>query len=393
MKLLLFLFAVMAASKAETNELLKQANQQITAKLFTEVVKQHPKESVVLSAFSVLTPLAQLSLASDGESHDELLKAIGMPNDDTTKTVFSSLTKDVRSVKGVELKVASKVYIPTNFELNDQFLAVTKDVFDSEVQNIDFLKNDDAAKTINTWVEDHTNNRIKDLVEPSSFDSNTRAVLVNAIYFKGSWKEKFNKNHTQNRKFYVSKDQSVDIPFMYKKDHFLYGESEELNAQLLQLPYEGDEASFLVVLPRDVDGLPALEEKLKNPSLLENAVQNMRSVEVVVYLPKFKIETTTNLKDALENMDVTKIFSSEANLNRLLKGQGDLFVSDAKQKAFIEVNEDGAEAAAANVFIFGRCSTFMLEPTPEFIANKPFYFEIRQSDRPLFTGALKSAVV
>ncbi|XP_013188533.2 antichymotrypsin-2 isoform X1 [Amyelois transitella] len=393
MKLLLFLFAVMAASKAETNELLKQANQQITAKLFTEVVKQHPKESVVLSAFSVLTPLAQLSLASDGESHDELLKAIGMPNDDTTKTVFSSLTKDVRSVKGVELKVASKVYIPTNFELNDQFLAVTKDVFDSEVQNIDFLKNDDAAKTINTWVEDHTNNRIKDLVEPSSFDSNTRAVLVNAIYFKGSWKEKFNKNHTQNRKFYVSKDQSVDIPFMYKKDHFLYGESEELNAQLLQLPYEGDEASFLVVLPRDVDGLPALEEKLKNPSLLENAVQNMRSVEVVVYLPKFKIETTTNLKDALENMDVTKIFSSEANLNRLLKGQGDLFVSDAKQKAFIEVNEDGAEAAAANVFVVDRCSPFMLELTPEFIADKPFYFEIRQSDRPLFTGAMKSAVV
>ncbi|XP_013188579.2 antichymotrypsin-2 isoform X6 [Amyelois transitella] len=385
MKLLLFLFAVMAASKAETNELLKQANQQITAKLFTEVVKQHPKESVVLSAFSVLTPLAQLSLASDGESHDELLKAIGMPNDDTTKTVFSSLTKDVRSVKGVELKVASKVYIPTNFELNDQFLAVTKDVFDSEVQNIDFLKNDDAAKTINTWVEDHTNNRIKDLVEPSSFDSNTRAVLVNAIYFKGSWKEKFNKNHTQNRKFYVSKDQSVDIPFMYKKDHFLYGESEELNAQLLQLPYEGDEASFLVVLPRDVDGLPALEEKLKNPSLLENAVQNMRSVEVVVYLPKFKIETTTNLKDALENMDVTKIFSSEANLNRLLKGQGDLFVSDAKQKAFIEVNEDGAEAAAANAFVAETTSLVISEPL-QFNADKPFYFELRHHNKPLFNG-------
>ncbi|XP_013188597.2 antichymotrypsin-2 isoform X7 [Amyelois transitella] len=381
MKLLLFLFAVMAASKAETNELLKQANQQITAKLFTEVVKQHPKESVVLSAFSVLTPLAQLSLASDGESHDELLKAIGMPNDDTTKTVFSSLTKDVRSVKGVELKVASKVYIPTNFELNDQFLAVTKDVFDSEVQNIDFLKNDDAAKTINTWVEDHTNNRIKDLVEPSSFDSNTRAVLVNAIYFKGSWKEKFNKNHTQNRKFYVSKDQSVDIPFMYKKDHFLYGESEELNAQLLQLPYEGDEASFLVVLPRDVDGLPALEEKLKNPSLLENAVQNMRSVEVVVYLPKFKIETTTNLKDALENMDVTKIFSSEANLNRLLKGQGDLFVSDAKQKAFIEVNEDGAEAAAANEFGVEALSL----PTELFL-NHPFYFQLGTGNNVLFSG-------
>ncbi|XP_013188547.2 antichymotrypsin-2 isoform X3 [Amyelois transitella] len=389
MKLLLFLFAVMAASKAETNELLKQANQQITAKLFTEVVKQHPKESVVLSAFSVLTPLAQLSLASDGESHDELLKAIGMPNDDTTKTVFSSLTKDVRSVKGVELKVASKVYIPTNFELNDQFLAVTKDVFDSEVQNIDFLKNDDAAKTINTWVEDHTNNRIKDLVEPSSFDSNTRAVLVNAIYFKGSWKEKFNKNHTQNRKFYVSKDQSVDIPFMYKKDHFLYGESEELNAQLLQLPYEGDEASFLVVLPRDVDGLPALEEKLKNPSLLENAVQNMRSVEVVVYLPKFKIETTTNLKDALENMDVTKIFSSEANLNRLLKGQGDLFVSDAKQKAFIEVNEDGAEAAAANVMI-GLGASYNPNMAT-FVADKPFYFELRNQNAPLFSGRLVQA--
>ncbi|XP_053602602.1 alaserpin-like isoform X13 [Plodia interpunctella] len=386
MKLLFCLFAVMAAVKSDTNELLKHANQKFTAKMLSEVVKQNPQKSVVLSAFSVLTPLAQLSLASEGASHDELLNAIGMPNDNSTKEVFTSLTKDVSKIQGVELKLASKVYVAANYELNEQFQATTKKVFNSEVQNVNFVKNLEAAKTINTWVEDQTNKRIKDLVEPSELDGSTRAVLVNAIYFKGSWLEKFDPKLTQNKKFQVSKDKSVDLPFMYKNKNFKYGESQELNAQLLELPYQGEEASFLVVLPREVDGLAALEEKLKDPTVLQKAIDNMSPQEVNVYLPKFKIETTTDLKQALENMDVKKVFdASQAKLTGLLKSPETLFISAAKQKAFIEVNEEGAEAAAANVFI-GVGASLFVNPTVEFMADRPFYFEIRSNGKPLFTG-------
>ncbi|XP_053602601.1 alaserpin-like isoform X12 [Plodia interpunctella] len=390
MKLLFCLFAVMAAVKSDTNELLKHANQKFTAKMLSEVVKQNPQKSVVLSAFSVLTPLAQLSLASEGASHDELLNAIGMPNDNSTKEVFTSLTKDVSKIQGVELKLASKVYVAANYELNEQFQATTKKVFNSEVQNVNFVKNLEAAKTINTWVEDQTNKRIKDLVEPSELDGSTRAVLVNAIYFKGSWLEKFDPKLTQNKKFQVSKDKSVDLPFMYKNKNFKYGESQELNAQLLELPYQGEEASFLVVLPREVDGLAALEEKLKDPTVLQKAIDNMSPQEVNVYLPKFKIETTTDLKQALENMDVKKVFdASQAKLTGLLKSPETLFISAAKQKAFIEVNEEGAEAAAANGAVASVLSMVIhTRPPVNFIANRPFYFEMssRRTNTSLFNG-------
>ncbi|XP_053602605.1 antichymotrypsin-2-like isoform X16 [Plodia interpunctella] len=390
MKLLFCLFAVMAAVKSDTNELLKHANQKFTAKMLSEVVKQNPQKSVVLSAFSVLTPLAQLSLASEGASHDELLNAIGMPNDNSTKEVFTSLTKDVSKIQGVELKLASKVYVAANYELNEQFQATTKKVFNSEVQNVNFVKNLEAAKTINTWVEDQTNKRIKDLVEPSELDGSTRAVLVNAIYFKGSWLEKFDPKLTQNKKFQVSKDKSVDLPFMYKNKNFKYGESQELNAQLLELPYQGEEASFLVVLPREVDGLAALEEKLKDPTVLQKAIDNMSPQEVNVYLPKFKIETTTDLKQALENMDVKKVFdASQAKLTGLLKSPETLFISAAKQKAFIEVNEEGAEAAAANEFGIAYLSAVISNPLT-FEANHPFVFFLRKGDTILFSGVYMS---
>ncbi|XP_053602611.1 antichymotrypsin-2-like isoform X22 [Plodia interpunctella] len=380
----------MAAVKSDTNELLKHANQKFTAKMLSEVVKQNPQKSVVLSAFSVLTPLAQLSLASEGASHDELLNAIGMPNDNSTKEVFTSLTKDVSKIQGVELKLASKVYVAANYELNEQFQATTKKVFNSEVQNVNFVKNLEAAKTINTWVEDQTNKRIKDLVEPSELDGSTRAVLVNAIYFKGSWLEKFDPKLTQNKKFQVSKDKSVDLPFMYKNKNFKYGESQELNAQLLELPYQGEEASFLVVLPREVDGLAALEEKLKDPTVLQKAIDNMSPQEVNVYLPKFKIETTTDLKQALENMDVKKVFdASQAKLTGLLKSPETLFISAAKQKAFIEVNEEGAEAAAANEFGIAYLSAVISNPLT-FEANHPFVFFLRKGDTILFSGVYMS---
>ncbi|KAM3962958.1 antitrypsin isoform 2-T2 [Aphomia sociella] len=396
MKLLICLIGVIATVMAEDSDVaiektLKAGNDLFTARLFPEVVKQHPDKSVILSAFSVLTPLAQLSLASVGASHDEIIRAIGFPNDNVTKEVFTYVNSKLHSVKGVELKMANKVYIPDGFALNDNFAAVAKNVFDSEVQNVDFTKSVDTAKLINTWVEDHTNKRIKDLVSSDSLGTDTRAVLVNAIYFKGSWKEKFNKDHTSDRDFHVTKDKTIKVPTMYKEDTFLYGESEELDAKLLQLPYEGDEASFLIVLPNEIDGLPALEEKLKDPSLLEKAIKNMHSLEVEVFLPKFKIETQTNLKDALQNMDVKKLFSPGAHLDNLLKDVNDnLYVSEAIQKAFIEVNEEGAEAAAANEFLIMTESAKLL---PIISVDRPFYFQLRQNDNPLFNGVVVQPVI
>ncbi|XP_073951129.1 alaserpin-like isoform X6 [Choristoneura fumiferana] len=391
MKTFILLSAVMAVALASNNEIekiLNDGNNVFTSKFFEEVVKEKPGESVVMSAFSVMQPLAQLALASVGHSHDEILKVIGLPNDNVTKEVFPLVNSRLRAVKGVELKMANKIYLPLDAKIKEDFGALSKSVFGSEFKNIDFAEPEPAAKEINEWVEDHTNHRIKNLVNSDSFSDNTRAVLVNALYFKGSWLDKFDKALTTDRDFHVSKDKTVQIPTMFKKAEFKFAESHELDAKLLELPYEGEEASMLIILPNEIDGLPALQEKLKVPSALETAIDNMYKVEVNVYLPKFKIETQIDLKKILMSVGVNDLFdSATARLNNLLENESGLFVSNAIQKAFIEVNEEGAEAAAANAFMVAYADFVgPTPPKPEFRADRPFLYILKSGDNKLFSG-------
>ncbi|XP_022816324.1 alaserpin-like isoform X1 [Spodoptera litura] len=394
MKLFICVLALAATAMSDSNlDILKAGSDQFTAKMFQEVVKAKPNENIVMSAFSLLSPLAQLGLASEGESHDEVLRAIGLPNDNVTKEVFTEVNRQLRSVKGIELNLASRVYVRQGEELNPQFAAVSRDVFNSDARNIDFSKNVEAAKEINTWVEDQTNHRIKDLVAADSLDALTAAVLVNAMYFKGKWKIPFKPEQTEDRDFHVSKDEIVKKPTMHVVDDFKYGESKELDAKLLEMSYSGDESSLLIVLPNEIDGINNLVKKLENPELLSKAMENMYTNEVIVDLPKFKIETTTDLADILYKMNIKKLFTrGEARLNYLIKDAKDLYVSNALQKAFIEVNEEGAEAAVANDFSLDVRAAF--RSTYDFRADHPFVFAILCNSKELyrnlntFTGVL-----
>nr|XP_026485753.1 alaserpin-like isoform X5 [Vanessa tameamea] len=389
MKLLLCIcflsIAVSAMAEQDVDQILQDGNNKFTANMFNEVVKANKEKSIVLSAYSVMPPLAQLALASVGESHDELLNAIGMPNDNVTKAAFSFANSKLRSTKGVTLQTASKIYVAQNYELNNEFAAVSRDTFGSEVKNVDFSKNTEVAAEVNAWVEDQTNHRIKDLVDPASLTSDTRALLVNAIYFKGTWKIPFQTFATKDRDFHVTKNKVVQVPTMYNKDTYSYTESIELNAQILEIPYEGDEASCVFVLPREIDGINELAEKLKDPTVLDKAMSNMREIEVEVYLPKFKIETTTDLKDILQKMDVQRLFSPKtARLDNLLKHTSNLYIDSALQKAFIEINEEGAEAAAANDFGIRVLSG--IPDALQFEADHPFVFYLYNGNNILFNG-------
>nr|XP_026485750.1 alaserpin-like isoform X2 [Vanessa tameamea] len=396
MKLLLCIcflsIAVSAMAEQDVDQILQDGNNKFTANMFNEVVKANKEKSIVLSAYSVMPPLAQLALASVGESHDELLNAIGMPNDNVTKAAFSFANSKLRSTKGVTLQTASKIYVAQNYELNNEFAAVSRDTFGSEVKNVDFSKNTEVAAEVNAWVEDQTNHRIKDLVDPASLTSDTRALLVNAIYFKGTWKIPFQTFATKDRDFHVTKNKVVQVPTMYNKDTYSYTESIELNAQILEIPYEGDEASCVFVLPREIDGINELAEKLKDPTVLDKAMSNMREIEVEVYLPKFKIETTTDLKDILQKMDVQRLFSPKtARLDNLLKHTSNLYIDSALQKAFIEINEEGAEAAAANVFGVSYATSVMQPKFYQlFMADRAFYFAVKSKSLTLFNGVLRS---
>ncbi|XP_047514143.1 alaserpin-like [Pieris napi] len=388
MKLALFyLFSVAAVTIAVNVPTdLKSGNDAFTSRMFYEIVKYNPQQSVVLSGYSVLTPLAQLALASEGESHHQLLKAIGMPNDNAIIAAFSEAKRNLKTINGVELKTASKIYVTSKSEVYENFATTIRDVFDSEFKNVDFTQAQKTANEINAWVEEQTNKKIKDLVNPYSLNANTHAVLVNAIYFKGLWQKPFNHGNTYDQVFHITKERSVTVPMMYQKSYFNYVEVPELDAKVLQMFYEGREASMILVLPNEIDGIIQLAEKLRDPSAVDRAIYNMYYRQVHVTIPKFKIETTTNLRLVLSNMNVTKLFvPGQARLSKMLMEWDDLFITDAIQKAFIEVNEDGAEAAAANEFD-GMTASLDSQPPVTFFANRPFYFEIRVNDIPIFNG-------
>ncbi|XP_026328597.1 alaserpin-like [Hyposmocoma kahamanoa] len=370
----------------ELDQFLEKGNNQFTAKMYCEVIRANPCKNMVMSAFSALVPLAQLSLASEGASHDELLQIIGLPNDNTTKVVFSNLNKKLQAIEGIVLKTASKIYVAVAAELNPEFSAAIKDIFNSEVENVDFSKNTEAANKMNRWVENQTDHRIKDLISANDLDANISSILLNAIYFKGNWNEPFEKEKTKEEDFHVSKDQTITVPMMHNNAKFLYANSSELNAQLLEMPYKRHEATFIVILPNEVDGLTALEEKLGDPAALDKAVLQMKIYDVNVSLPKFKIESKIDLKDILEEMKVKRIFDpKQAQLNRLLKNQYELYVNKAIQKAFIEVNEIGTEAAAANEFEL-MVGSGPPAPKSSFIADKPFYYGLNIGHTTILSG-------
>jgi len=240
--------------------------------------------------------------------------------------------------------------------------------------------------TINQWVEDKTNAKIKDLLPDGTINSMTAAVLVNAVYFKGDWLNKFDPNSTQPGDFKASPSVKFRVNLMHATKKFDYGRNRDLEFHVLQMPYKGEELSMVVLLPFADDGLEALEGKL-NAEVLLNAVQETRNMKVEVTLPKFKIEESIDLTEKLGLMGIVDLFSDSADLSGVT-ADVPLKVSKVVHKSFIEVNEEGAEAAAATgAVMMLRC---MPAPPPLFTADHPFLFGIfdKRTEVFLFWGRI-----
>ncbi|XP_050354467.1 antichymotrypsin-2-like isoform X2 [Nymphalis io] len=345
---------------------------QFSAKFCNELDKS---TSVVSSPLSAEFVLALLTLGTSEPAHSELLTSLGIPGDDDIRSSFSSVSAKLKSIKGVTLKIANKVYIKEgDYDLDGQLKADAIKVFDAALEKVNFSNGAAAANLINKWVEEQTNEKIKELLSADSLNNDTRLVLLNAIYFKGTWKKQFDPAHTIEQPFHVDDKNTVDVPMMYKKDDYHYGESSELRAQMLQIPYVGDEASMLIILPRDITGLDAVMKKLADGYDLLAEMDKMYKTKVQVTIPKFKIETEIDLATVLPKLGIKAIFNSQdSGITKVLSKPEQLFVSKAVQKAFIEVNEEGAEAAAATAMGIMLCSAMIDEdPVLSFVADRPF---------------------
>nr|AFQ01141.1 serine protease inhibitor 005 [Chilo suppressalis] len=367
---------------------LSSAIARFSAKFLNELDKT---KSVVSSPLSAEFVLALLALGTTDKAHDELLTTLGISDDDSIRSSFASVSSKFKTIKGVTLDVANKVYVMEGgYDLQPQLKEDAVKVFDAAFEKVDFCNSAHAANLINTWVEDKTNKRIKDLITADDLDSYTRLVLINAIYFKGTWKNQFNKSNTMDQPFYVTASTTIDVPMMYKEDSFRYGISEKLKAQLLEMPYIDNEASMLVVLPEEKDGLDSMLQTLADGhDLLEDVAANMFHTKVQVTIPKFKIETEIDLGVLLPKMGIKQIFNKDdSGLTKILNANEPLYVSKGIQKAFIEVNEEGAKATASTFMPMERpCS---VRRTPVFRADHPFLAVILANNTSVFFAVYRS---
>merc|ERR1712241_1573220 len=216
---------------------------------------------------------------------------------------------------------------------------------------LDFSKSQEASNTINQWVEEQTKEKIKDLIKPDMLNALTRLVLVNAIYFKGEWKSKFDAKKTVDEDFHLDDGSTKKVPMMRQKEKFEFAILDDLGASMLELPYNGDRLSLQLVLPRKGNNLAALEQKLRTVDLQQLFDSNRGEEKVAVTLPEFKLEQTIPLTDQLQKLGMKDMFVGGKADFSAIDGSRNLYVSEVVQKAFIEVNEEGSEAAAATAGI------------------------------------------
>ncbi|KAF5285396.1 hypothetical protein FQA39_LY16650 [Lamprigera yunnana] len=292
--------------------------------------------------------------------------------------------------EGYSLNSANKIYLQDNFKISDDFKSVAVNVFNSDIQNVNFKKNEEAANEINKWVEEQTEDKIRDLINKDDLSEDTRAVLVNALYFNGTWVHQFPKYATTQRPFHSTKDKAVNIDMMENTDYFGYYEDDTLKAKFLEMPYIGSDIFMTIVLPNDIEGLAELEDNL--PAVLTEPKYTMERVHVQI--PKFKIESTIELIPILKQLGIEDLFDDRSDLTGIGANKESLAVSKVVQKAFIEVQEAGTTAAAATAVEIVDRSGSSYYSTTTFWADRPFIFYVRFTNNsvPLFIGRVSSLV-
>ncbi|XP_040577031.1 antichymotrypsin-2 isoform X1 [Lepeophtheirus salmonis] len=360
-----------------------------TTKLFSEACLKD--SNGVFSGYSLANILSMTSFGAKGKTLTEIRETLGLPTSQgTIKAAYSRITNDLVSDKHITIEIANGIFPQDNFQIKDSFIKNTQDAFKAEVHSIDYSDSKEAVEVLNSWVETKTHNKIKDLFSSDSIDASTVTVFVNAIYFKGSWKSKFDSKRTKNRDFYVSPNQKIQVPTMFAPK-IEVGSSyiESLKSEIIILPYEGDQYEMYLIVPDDRFGLPEVEKKISSddfdPKLLDS---DKFKTKVAIYLPKFKLESFYNLKDSLRAIGIKQIFSDKSDLSGIAGSPNQLYVSKIFQKATIEVNEEGSEAAAASGVVM-MMRSMPMPPTPVVI-DHPFMFFIKdkQTGLVLFLGRI-----
>lgn len=361
-----------------TNDSVVNAMNNFSFNLYNKLFSN--EENVFYSPYSVFTALAMTYEGAVGDTALDMAKVLGIPNNNETvlKTI-KSLYEYLNQNDFYNISTANALWIRENFKLLESYIDTIVNYYGGEASEIDFSNPEEASEIINLWVENHTNGLIEDLVPPNAIDPfYTYLILTNAIHFKGTWETRFEVDNTTNRSFYLPDGEEIKVPTMSivnTNNTFNYTETDEL--QLLELPYTGKDMSMIILLPKNGYNLSTVRNSFNNENL-SSWQESFNETELDIYLPKFKIETTYGMVDYLQVLGMNKPFSDSADFSNITD-EADLFISDVIHKAYIEVDEEGTEAAAATAVIMATTSVDPNQPERiEFRADQPFTFLIQQ---------------
>jgi len=367
--------------------------------------------NLCLSPYSIENALAMTFAGADGKTHEEMARVLHFStNDDALHGSFGALQHQLEEMAAKSAKqiadskerggaqqpivitIANRLFAQKGYDFREKFLALVKERYGAPLEPLDFGRDAaGATQRINSWVEEQTRNRIRDLIPPGALDASTRLALVNAIYLKAPWAKPFLKASTTPQPFHVHGSESVNVPTMNSVSYCGYGKREGFIA--VTLPYNDRELQFVILLPDEAKGLPALEKKLTASMLAECA--KLPTQDVNLYLPKFKFEPPTmNLCATLQELGMQSAFDyphGSANFDRLAPRKPDdyLYISAVFHKTFIAVDEEGTEAAAATaVAIYAGAAAGQKPEPPEVKIDRPFLYAIQHvpSGACLFIG-------
>ena len=388
-------------AREKTNkQLIVTGNNKFALELYAKL--RSSEGNLFFSPYSISTALAMAHAGARGQTEAQMARVLHFPVIAKTGTelsstlipekqrfasMFGKIIKDLnnRGKKGgYELRVANALWGQEGYEFLEEFLELIETNYGGRLNEVDFVKAAETArKTINTWVEKETNDKIKNLIQKGVLDSMTRLVLTNAIYFKGNWARQFKEDRTKDAPFTLANGKKVDVAMMNQTAEFNYMETEDF--QGLGLPYVDDELSMIILLSKEFDGLDEFEKTFTAENI-SKWLGKLRNRKVIVSIPKFKMTSQFALASVLKSMGMIDAFSPNADFSGM-NGRRDLFISAVIHKAYVDVNEEGTEAAAATAVTMKLTSVGPAQ-IPVFRADHPFLFLIRDnhSGSILFIG-------
>lgn len=372
---------------------------EFTINLHKAVVKGKESDNVVLSPLSIGLALGMVAAGANGPTLTQISKCIQLPEGEPMHQLSQHLATNVladgSAAGGPQVALANRVWFEQSLKLKPQFQKILKDFYGSEAELVDFHnKAKEALTKVNEWAKNATHGKINDLLPPGSVDQDTRLVLANALYFKGAWAKTFDSYHTREEDFFLLDGKTIKVPMMHTTTKQYVKDFSTFKA--LRLPYKSGSDnrlfSMFILLPHEKKGLADLEKALDLTILTEDLKQVNEAVTMKKFaLPKFKVACGFEVPQALQDLGLKLPFENQADLTGMVESVSEgklLYVSNVYHKTFVEVNEEGTEAAAATALaITTRMMEFPVNPT-EFVCDHPFFFVIKEEHANviLFTG-------